>query len=164
MAEPPAPAEGPAQTSQPLVAAEAPPPAEKSERPPSDVPDNAGTAATGSSPTAAEKAKPSSSSENVRKRHDSGASKRKSRRQRVARSSVPHRTTPLRVWSQPARVVGTTASGNLVLRLPSGETVIAPPVPNLEDAPIVTPRQIRRVERPIPIEDEPPIVVLPPGY
>jgi len=164
MAEPPAPAEGPAQTSQPLVAAEAPPPVEKSEPPPSDVPDNAGTAATDSSPTAAEKAKPASSSENVRKRHDSDASKRKSRRQRVARSSVPHRTAPLRVWSQPARVVGTTASGNLVLRLPSGETVIAPPVPNLEDAPIVTPRQIRRVERPIPIEDEPPIVVLPPGY
>jgi hypothetical protein len=50
------------------------------------------------------------------------------------------------------------------LRLPSGETVIAPPVPNLEDAPIVTPRHIRRVERPPWVEDEPPIVVLPPGY
>jgi serine/threonine protein kinase len=160
MAEPPAPAEGPAQTSPPLIAAEAPPPVEKSEPPPSDVPDKAGTAATDSSPAAAEKAKPSSSSENVRKRHDAGASKRKSRRQRVARSSIPHRMAPLRS----ARVIGTTASGNLVLRLPSGETVIAPPVPNLEDAPIVTPRQIRRVERPIPVEDEPPIVVLPPGY
>jgi hypothetical protein len=50
------------------------------------------------------------------------------------------------------------------LRLPSGETVIAPPVPNFEDAPIVTPRHIRRVERPPWVEDEPPIVVLPPGY
>jgi hypothetical protein len=61
-------------------------------------------------------------------------------------------------------LVGTTPNGNWILRLPSGETVIAPPAPNLEDAPIVTPRHIRRVERPPWVEDEPPIVVLPPGY
>jgi len=164
MAEPPAPAEGPAQTSQPGVAAEALPPAKKSEPPPSDVPDNAGKTATDSSSTVAEKAKPQSSSENVRKRDDSHASKRKSRRQRVARSSIPRPHAPLRVGSQSARFVGTTANGNWILRLPSGETVIAPPVPNLEDAPIVTPRQIRRVERPPWMEDEPPIEVLPPGY
>jgi serine/threonine protein kinase len=162
MAEPPAPAEGRAQTSQPLITAEALPPAEKSEPPPSDVPNNAGTA--DSSSTAAEKAKPSTSSENVKKRDDLRASKRKSRRQRVARSSVPHPLAPLRVGPESARVVGTTPNGNWVLRLPSGETVIAPPVPNLEDAPIVTPRHIRRVERPPWMEDEPPIVVLPPGY
>ena len=65
MAEPPAPAEGPAQTSQPLVAGEALPPAEKNEPLPSSVPDNAGTAATDSSSTGAEKIKPPSSSENV---------------------------------------------------------------------------------------------------
>ncbi len=162
MAEPPTPAEGPTQTSEPLVAAEALPPAEKSEPPPSNVPDSAGTA--DSSSTVAEKAKPPGSSENVRKRDDSRASKRKSRRQRVARSSVPRPPAPLRVGSESARVVGTTANGNWVLRLPSGETVIAPPLPNLEDAPIVTPRHVRRVERPIPVEDEPPIVVLPPDY
>jgi len=162
MAEPPVPAEGPAQTSQPLVAAEATPPAEKSEPPPSDVPDSAGTA--DSSSTVTEKAKPPSSSENLRKRDDSRASKQKSRRQRVARSSVPRPLAPLRVGSEFARVVGATANGNWVLRLPSGETVIAPPVPNLADAPIVTPRHIRRVERPVPVEDEPPIVVLPPAY
>jgi hypothetical protein len=98
------------------------------------------------------------------KRDDSRASKRKSRHQRVASSSVPRPLAPLRVRSESARVVGTTANGNWVLRLPSGETVIAPPVPNLEDAPIVTPRHIRRVERPPWVEDEPPIVVLPPGY
>jgi serine/threonine protein kinase len=161
MAEPPAPAEGPAQNSQPLVAAEAPPPAEKSEPPPSDVPDNAGKAATDSSSTVAEKAKPPSSSENAKKRDDSRASKRKSRRQRVTRSSAPRPRAPLRIGSESARVVGTTPNGNLVLRLRSGETVIAPPVPDLEDAPIVTPRHIRRVERPW-VEDEPPIVVLPP--
>jgi hypothetical protein len=162
MAEPPAPAEGPAQTSQPLITAEAVQPAEKSEPPPGDAPDNAGTA--DSSSTAAEKAKPSTSSENVKKRDDSRASKRKSRRQRVVRSSVPHPLAPLRVGPESARVVGTTPNGNWVLRLPSGETVIAPPVPNLEDAPIVTPRHIRRVERPPWMEDEPPIMVLPPGY
>ena len=164
MAEPPAPAEGPGQTSQPLVAAEARPPAEKNEPSPSAVPDSSGTAAKDSSSTLAEKAKPPNSSENVRKRDDSRASKRKSRHQRVARSSVRRPLAPLRVGSESARVVGTTANGNWVLRLPSGETVIAPPVPNLEDAPIVTPRHIRRVERPPWVEDEPPIVVLPPGY
>jgi serine/threonine protein kinase len=163
MAEPPAPAEGPVQTSQP-VAAEAPPPAEKSEPTASDVPDNAEKTATDASSTVVEKAKSPSASENVRKRDDSGASKRKSRRQRLARSSVPRRHAPLRVGSEPARFVGTTANGNWVLRLPSGETVIAPPVPNLEDAPIVTPRHIRRVERPPWMVDEPPIEVLPPGY
>jgi eukaryotic-like serine/threonine-protein kinase len=159
MAEPPAPEEGPAQNSQPLVAAEAPPPGEKSEPFPSDVPDKAGT--TDSSSTVAEKAKPPSSSESAKKRDDARASKQKSRRQRVARSR-PH--GPLRVGSESARVVGTTANGNLVLRLRSGETVIAPPVPDLEDAPIVTPRHIRRVERPPWLEDEPPIEVLPPNY
>ena len=164
MVEPPAPAEEPAQTSQPVVAAERIPPAEKSEPPPSDVRDNAEKTANDSSSSIAEKAKPPSSSENVRKRNDSGASKRKSHRQRVARSSVPHRLAHLRVGSQSARFVGTTANGNWVLRLPSGETVIAPPVPNLEDAPIVTPRHIRRVERPPWMENEPPIEVLPPGY
>jgi serine/threonine protein kinase len=166
LAEQPAPAEGPAQTNQPLVAAEPLPSAEKGEPPPSDVPDNAAGAATDSSSASNEKAKattPQSSSENVRKRDESRSSKRKSR-QHVARSSVPRRVAPLHVGSESARVVGTTAHGNWVLRLPSGETVIAPPIPNLEDAPIVTPRHIRRVERPIPVEDEPPIVVLPPGY
>jgi serine/threonine protein kinase len=162
VAEPPPPAEGPAQTSQPLVAGEALPPAEKSEPPRSDVRDNAGT--TDSSSAVAEKAKPPSSSENVRKHDDSRASKRKSRRQRVARSSVPRPLAPLRVGSESARVVGTTPKGNWVLRLPSGETVIAPPLPDLEDAPIVTPRHIRRVERPPWVENEPPIEVLPPNY
>lgn len=164
MAEPPAPAEGPAHTGQLVVATDAFPPAEKSEPSPSDGRNNAEKTVTDSSSTIAEKAKPPSSSENVRKRDESGASKRKSRRQRVARSSVPRRFAPLRVGSQSARFVGTTANGNWVLRLPSGETVIAPPVPNLEDAPIVTPRHIRRVERPPWMEDEPPIEVLPPGY
>jgi len=164
MAEPPAPAEGPGQTSQPLVATEALPPAEKSEPSPSAVPDSSGTAATDSSSTGAEKSKPSNSSENVRKRDDSRASKGKSRRQRVARSSVRRPLPPLRVGSESARLVGTTPNGNWILRLPSGETVIAPPAPTLEDAPIVTPRHIRRVDRPPWVEDEPPIVVLPPVY
>ena len=164
MAEPSAPAEGPAQNSQPLVTAEAQPPAEISEPLPSDVPDNGGKTATDSPSTIAEKAKSSSSPENVRKRDALRAPKGKSRRQRVAKSSIPRSHAPLRVGSKSARFVGTTPNGNWLLRLPSGETVIAPPAPNLEDAPIVTPRHIRRVERPPWVEDEPPIVVLPPGY
>ena len=164
MREPPAPAEGPAQASQPVTAAEGLPPAEKSEPSASDVPDNSEKTAADSSSSVAEKAKSPSSSENVKKRDDSRASKRKSHRQRVARSSVPRPHAPLRVGSESARFVGTTANGNWVLRLRSGETVIAPPAPNLEDAPIVTPRRIRRVERPPWLEDEPPIEVLPPGY
>jgi serine/threonine protein kinase len=162
-AEPPAPAEGPSQANEAMHGAGSSP-TEKTEPPPSDVPDNAEKTATDSSSTVAKKAKPPSSSENVRKRDASRASKRKSRRQRLARSLVPRPYAPLRVGSESARFVGTTANGNWVLRLPSGETVIAPPVPNLEDAPIVTPRHIRRVERPPWVEDEPPIEVLPPGY
>ena len=164
MAEPPAPAEGPAQTSQPVVAPEALQSAEKSEPSASDVPDNAEKTPTDASSAVVEKVKPPGGSENVKKRDDSGASKRKSRRQRLARSSVHRPHAPLRVGSESARFVGTTANGNWVLRLPSGETVIAPPVPNLEDAPIVTPRHIRRVERPPWVENEPPIEVLPPDY
>ena len=87
MAEPPAPAEGPAQTSQSATAAEALP-TEKSE-PSVEVPDNPERTATDTSSTVVEKAKSPSSSENVRKRDDSRASKRKSRRQRMVKSSVP---------------------------------------------------------------------------
>lgn len=164
----PAPAEGPPQTDQPIAPADALPPAEKSEPLPIDASNNPATAATDSSSLGAEKAKPQSSSENATKgddsKHtDSPASKQKSQRQRVAKSSSPHPRAPLRVGGKSARVVGTTPRGNWILRLPSGETIIAPPVPDLEDAPIVTPRRVRRVERPT-MEDEPPIMVLPPGY
>jgi len=162
-AEPPTPAEGPIQSNQLSTIEEGSPRAGKTEPPPSDVPDSAQTAPTESSSAAAETAQ-SRSSEKSKTRVDSRPSKRTSRHQRVAKSSVPHPRAPLRVGSEPARVVATTAKGNWVLRLPSGEKVIAPPVPDLEDAPIVTPRHIRRVDRPIPAEDEAPIVVVPPDY
>ena len=165
-----APAEGPGQTNEPGVVAEAPPLAEKSEPvqpavpennqpPPSDVPDTATTG--GSSSAVSEKAKPVGS-EQIKKRDDLRPSKRKLRRQRLARSSAPRSLAPLRVGSASARVVGTTANGNWVLRLPSGERIIAPPVPDLEDAPVVTPRYIHRVERPFSGDNEPPVMVLPP--
>ncbi|HLC12036.1 MAG TPA: hypothetical protein VJK31_02170, partial [Chthoniobacterales bacterium] len=86
------------------------------------------------------------------------------RRQRVAKSSAHGPLPPLRVGSVPARLVGTTPSGNWVLRLPSGETIITPPLPNVDDAPVISNRRVRRVLRPIPLEDEPPVVVLPPGF
>jgi serine/threonine-protein kinase len=166
MAEPPTPAEGPSQTNQAALGAESPP-AEKTESPPANMPDRAGITANESSSAATPAEEPPKSSEQAvsKKRDASTASKTKtkSRRQRVTKSSTVRRF-PLRVGSESARVVGTTPNGNWILRLRSGETVIAPPVPDLEDAPIVTPRHIRRVERTPWLEDEPPIVVLPPNY
>ncbi len=100
----------------------------------------------------------------ARKRNDSNASKTKGRRQRVAKSSARRPLPPLRVGSASARFVGTTPSGNWVLRLPSGETIVTPPLPNVDDAPVISHRRVRRVARPIPLEDEPPVVVLPPDF
>ena len=150
------------ETSQAAISAESPP-AEKS-----DLPDRIATAAKDSlSTTAAGNEQPPSSSEQVataRKRDDSSASKTKSRRQRLAKSSAARSRPPLRVGSRSARVLGTTSAGNLVLLLPSGRTVVTPPVPNIDDAPVISHRPVRRVPRPIPLEDEPPVVVLPPGF
>jgi serine/threonine-protein kinase len=168
MAEPPAPAEGPSQPSQGAIGAESPS-AEKTESAPANIPDRAAITANepSSAATPADAGPPQSSEHAVSKKRDTSTASKtttKSRHQRVAKSSIARHFPPLRVGADSARVVGTTRNGNWVLRLPSGETVIAPPVPNLEDAPIVTPRRIRRVERPPWLEDEPPIVVLPPGY
>jgi serine/threonine protein kinase len=164
MAEPPVPAEGPSETSQAPISAE-PPHAEKSESPPGDLPDRAAIAAKDSVPTAAAANEPPNSSERVastRKRGDSSASKTKARRHRLAKSARP--LPPLRVGSESARVVGTTPNGNLILRLPSGETMVTPPVPNIDDAPVISHRRVRRVLRPIPLEDEAPVMVLPPNF
>jgi hypothetical protein len=166
--EPPFPAEGPSETSQTPISTAAPP-AEKKESPPSDLPDRTAMAAKDSlRTTAAGNEQSPSSSEQVvttRKRDDSSASKTKSHRQRLAKSSaVRARPPPLRVGSESARVLGTTPAGNLVLLLPSGRTVVTPPVPNIDDAPVISHRRVRRVARPIPLEDEPPVVVLPPGF
>ena len=166
MAEPPTPAEGPSQTNQGALGAESAS-AEKTESPPANMPDRAAITANEPSSAATPADEPPRSSEHaVSKKPDAFTASKtttKSRHQRVAKSSTARYLPPIRVGSKSARVVGTTRNGNWVLRLPSGETVIAPPVPNLEDTPIVTPRHIRRVERPW-MEDEPPIEVLPPGY
>ena len=200
VAEPAIPAEGPIETSQPVSTETAP--AEKSESPPSNLPDRTPTAAKDSLPTnAAVNQQPPSSSEDVattRKgdelpdriataardslpataagneqspssseqvaatRKGDDASKTKGRRQRLAKSSAARSRPPVRLGS--ARVLGTTPAGNLVLRLPSGRTVVAPPVPNVDDAPVISHRRVRPVARPIPLEDEPPVIVLPPGF
>jgi serine/threonine protein kinase len=169
MTEPPAPAEpvpaeGPSETNQVPITAE-PPPAQKSESPPDDLPDRTAMVAKDSAPTATAANEPANSSErsaSTRKRDDSSISKPKPRRHRLAKSarSLP----PLRVGSESARVVGTTPNGNWVLRLPSGETIVTPPVPDIEDAPVISRRPIRRVLRPIPLGDEPPVIVLPPNF
>src|SRR5438128_2381162 len=164
MAEPPVPAEGPSETSQAPLNAE-PPPAEKSESPPGDLPDRTAMAAKDSVPTTAGANEPPNSSERVattKKRDDSSAAKTNARRRRLAKSARP--LPPLRVGSESARVVGTTSNGDWVLRLPSGETIVTPPVPNVEDAPMISHRRVRRVLRPIPLEGEAPVIVLPPNF
>ena len=194
MAEPPVPAEGPSNTSQAPSTAELPPAeksesppvdlpnrtatetkdsetsqaAISAEPPPAekgDLPDRTAVAAKESSPTpTAADDQPSSSERSAsnRKRDDSSLSKTKDRRRRLAKSA--RRPPPLRVGSESARVLGTTPAGNLILRLPSGRTVVTPPVPDIEDAPVISRRPIRRVLRPIPLGDEPPVIVLPPNF
>ena len=166
MAEPPIPAEGPSATSQAPVSLE-PPPAEKNESAPPDLPNRTELAAKDSLATTASGDEPSSSPAHAAaasKRSESNASKTKVRRQRVAKSSARRPLPPLHVGSASARLVGITPSGNWVLRLPSGETIVTPPVPDIDDAPVLSHRPVRRVLRPIPLEDEPPVVVLPPGF
>jgi len=166
MAEPPNPAEGPSETKQAPVSSESPSP-EKNESAPPDLPNRTELAAKDSVATTASGDKPSSSPAHVAaasKRNDSNATKTKARRQRLAKSSAHGPLPPLRVGSAPARFVGTTHGGNWVLQLPSGETIVTPPLPNVDDAPVISHRRVRRVPRPIPLEDEPPVVVLPPDF
>jgi len=166
MAEPPVPAEGPSETKQAPVTSESAS-AEKNEPAPPDPPNRTELAAKDSLATTTSGDEPPNSSGHAataKKRNDSNASKTKARRQRLTKSSVRGPLPPLRVGSAPARFVGTTSSGNWVLRLPSGETIITPPLPNVDDAPVISHRRVRRVARPIPLEDEPPVVVLPPDF
>ena len=166
MAEPPVPAEGPSETKQAPVSSESPS-AEKNESAPPDLPNRTELAVKDSVATTASEDKPSSSPAHAAaasKRSDSNASTTKARRQRVAKSSAHGPLPPLRVGSVPARFVGTTPNGNWVLRLPSGETIITPPLPSVDDAPVISNRRVRRIVRPIPLEDEPPVVVLPPDF
>jgi serine/threonine protein kinase len=165
MAEPRVPAEGPPETSQAPVVSESPP-AEKNESAPSDLPNGTELAIKDSLATTTSGDKPSSSPAHaaVSKRSDSNASKTKGRRQRLAKSSARRPLPPLNVGSASARFVGMTPSGNWILRLPSGETIVTPPVPDTDDAPVISHRRVRRVVRPIPLEDEPPVIVLPPHF
>jgi len=166
MAEPPIPAEGPSATSQAPVSSESPP-AEKNESAPTDLPNRTELAVKDSVATTASGDKPSSSPAHAAaasKPSDSNASTTKSRRQRVAKFSARRPLPPLHVGSASARVVGVTPSGNWILRLPSGETIVTPPVPDIDDAPVISHRRVRRVPRPIPLEDEAPVIVLPPNF
>ncbi|HMH80919.1 MAG TPA: protein kinase, partial [Candidatus Acidoferrum sp.] len=143
MAEPPIPAEGPSATSQAPVSSESPP-AEKNESAPTDLPNRTELAVKDSVATTASGDEPSSSPAHVAaasKRNDSNATKPKARRQRLAKSSARRPLPPLRVGSASARFVGITPSGNWVLRLPSGETIITPPLPNVDDAPVISNRR-----------------------
>lgn len=71
----------------------------------------------------------------------------------------------MRVNGAPARRVGVTAEGNWILRLPSGETIVAPPPPDTHDVPIISHRKVRKLPaspRTVPANNGVPVVVLPP--
>ena len=166
MAESPVPAEGPPETKQAPVTSESPS-AEKNEPAPPDLPNRTELAAKDSLAATTSGDEPSSSPTHAAaasKRSESNASKTKVRRQRVAKSSARRPLPPLHVGSASARFVGITPSGNWVLRLPSGETIITPPLPNVDDAPVISNRRVRRVARPVPLEVLPPVVVLPQNF
>jgi serine/threonine protein kinase len=81
------------------------------------------------------------------------------------RSSVRARPVPtMRVGTERARLVGTTDEGKWILRLPSGQTIVTPPVPDTNDAPVISHRRVRKVRIPpraVPAGG-PPVLVLPP--
>jgi hypothetical protein len=160
MAEPPVPAEGPSETSQAPVSPESPS-AEKNESTSTDLPNRTQLAVKDSLATTTLGDEQSNSSGHVTNARKGNDSKTKARRQRLAKSSPRAQLPPLRVGSEYARFVGTTSNGKWLLRLPSGETIVTPPLPNVDDAPVISHRRVRRVARPIPLEDEPPVVVLP---
>jgi serine/threonine protein kinase len=164
MAEPPTPGEGPSTETNQASSDAQPPPLENGEPLPADSPDRSETAANNSSLRITTGNEPPTSSERAvnKKRTNSTATKTTSRRQRLAKSSGARRLPPLRVGSEAARFVSTTSHGDWVLRLPSGETIVTPPVPNPDEVPVVSHRRVRRVERPVPLEDEPPVMVSPP--
>lgn len=163
MAEPPPPAEAPPPETvaqQPAVAQEqaSPQQTEENEREPAGSENVAASPSpppkvTGRAQTASTAAKPS--------RDNPIASRRAARavRQRV----LP----PMRVGTEQAQFVRTTEEGKWVLRLPSGERVVTPPLPrtNVSDAPVISHRKVRKVQVPpraLPADDGPPVVVLPP--
>ncbi|HEV2096983.1 MAG TPA: protein kinase [Chthoniobacterales bacterium] len=170
--EPPAPAEGPTGRPQqenlqpPITAAQQP----VAESAPVNraLTESTTTAAQNSSTPAAASKEPLDSSAAVadKKRESASATKLKSHRPRVAKSSNARGLPPLRVGAMPARFVGTTPDGSWVLQLPSGENVVTPPVPDTANAPVISHRRVRRlheVRRAIPVENEPPVIVLPAG-
>lgn len=156
MAEPPPPAEGP------------PPQTPSSPAAVNETPQVA-SAPVESNDAAVRKALPvpeqSPAQTNERKTATSRAiAKQNSRRARAAQNRAEH-LPPMRVGSMRAEFVGTTQDGNWILQLPSGNTVVTPPVPDVNDVPVIhrRARKVRIEPRDIPPEDQAPVVVLPPG-
>lgn len=84
---------------------------------------------------------------------------------RQARDNHRHSLPQMRVGSMRAEFVGTTGDGNWILQLPNGKTVVTPPVPNPEDAPVEKAQSVRPVTinpRELPVDQRPPVVVMPP--
>jgi serine/threonine protein kinase len=166
--EPPPPAEGPdvSQSSAANTPADnqesRSKPEETQIRTPQDVwnnlHSNADRAAADSSP--ASTAKPTNEGKIIAAKR----SRRTSRRQSTS-ASRRRSSPPMRVGSMRAEFVGVTEDGSWILQLPNGRTIVTPPVPNPNEVPIEKHRRVRRVvipPREVPLDQRPPVVVLPP--
>ncbi len=159
MAEPPPPEEAPAGVAAtPLSKSDVPAPAIAQEQQPIQAQEQNAAAPEPSQPEPTPAAKiaerASEAQDKVANSVRRGSSRRRER-------SLP----PLRVGGEQARFVRTTPEGKWVLRLPSGNTVVTPPLPDVNDAPVISHRRVRKVVAPpraLPLDDGQPVVVLPP--
>lgn len=159
MAEPPPPAEGPGAT-QPQ---QAPAPISQASPLVSELQNTPAALAAQGRGDASPSAKKSARTNVASKNTDDGKS-REARRHKLA-SAEERSLPPLRVGSVRAQFVGTTDDGNWILQLPSGSTVVTPPVPDVSQAPTISRRKVRRVRiepQAIPPDQRPPVIVLPP--
>jgi len=166
--EPPPPAEGPdvpqpSATNKPTDEEESRSKSEKTQiRTPQDVWNNlhANADRAVAAPSPGPTAKPMHEAKATAAKRSSGTS----RRQGASAGRRPS-TPPMRVGSMRAEFVGVTQDGNWILQLPNGRTIVTPPVPNPDEAPIEKHRRVRRVvvpPREVPFDQRPPVVVLPP--
>ncbi len=167
MAEPPPPAEAPppqTETSPPPENSPQPSAVTQRSSPPDEAKENGDAESEQASLPPKGVARSNSSSAAAKtNRANSTASRRGN-----VRSSRDHVLPPMRVGSEQAQFVRTTDEGKWMLRLPSGETVVTPPLPriNVSDAPVISHRKVRKVQAPpraLPAENGPPVVVLPPN-
>ncbi len=169
MAEPPPPAEAPSSANKApsqdvedfQIIAEQPEPQPNAQGPSPDVAAREVISWPGSSPApSVNPTRPKIAGATTKSARSNSVAGRRSNVRRARERAVP----PMRVGSTQARLVGTTDEGKWILQLSSGNTVVTPPLPDMNDAPVISHRKVRKVQAPphaLPV-DERPVVVLPP--